>query len=177
MLTDYARRRTGRAPEKAAPIDPWLSSKLYTGKGEDYFALEQPTQAAIFRGKENWLNRFASQGGASPRTIKEEVQALFARWLRMQNFCILMGAGASYYVTKTLNAGLLDRACKLLKGRRSEETLAELFKLTTDATLPAKNIEQFLSQLLGLSTLFDSDALPLNKISPSNYVSKARKRN
>ena len=146
-------------PEK---IDPWLASSLYLGDGETYLKADTPTGSTILRGTENWVSRFSEKH--SGQEVKEEVQALFARWLRMQNFCVLMGAGASYYVTKTLNAGLLDGARKLLKGRRSERTLAAILAFASDSSRPAKNIEQFLSQLLGLSTLFNAAALPLDKI-------------
>ena len=148
--------------EKTDPTGPWLAGSLYVGSGADYLQADTPTGSTILRGTENWVSRFS--GEQSGQAVKEEVQALFARWLRMQNFCVLMGAGASYYVTKTLNAGLLDGARKLLKGRRSEKTLTAILELASDPLRPAKNIEQFLSQLLGLSTLFNSAALPLDKI-------------
>jgi len=146
--------------------DPWVPDGLYIDKGTDYLASEKPAQAIILRGNDNWLSRFAGQLGAETfhRAVREEVQALFARWLRMQNLCVLMGAGASYYVTKTLNAELLDSACRLLAGRRSQQTLSAILKFASDGSKPGKNIEAFLSQLIGLSTLFESASLPLDKI-------------
>ena len=148
--------------EKTDPIEPWVGGSLYLGSGEDYLQTDAPTGSVILRGTENWVARFSGQQAS--QAVKEEVQALFARWLRMQNFCVLMGAGGSYYVTKTLNAGLLDGARRLLKGRRSEKTLTTILALASDPMRPAKSIEQFLSQLLGLCTLFNSSALPLDKI-------------
>ena len=105
-------------------INPWLASSLFVGDGETYLQADTPTGSTILRGTENWVSRFSGQH--SGQAVKEEVQALFARWLRMQNFCVLMGAGASRYVTKTLNADLLDGSRQLLKGRRSEKTLAAI---------------------------------------------------
>jgi hypothetical protein len=129
-------------------------------------ALPAPLPSALLRGRENWLARFESEAGtsASRQVIKEEVQALFARWLRMQNLAVLMGAGASYYVTATLNAGLLDRAARLFDGRRSERTFRDVLQFSSNATRPANNIERFLSQLLALTTLFEAASLPLDRI-------------
>ena len=61
--------------DKGNSIDPWLPSGLYTGNGEEYLGLDNPTGAAILRGKENWVARFSSQ--PSGQAVKEEVQALF----------------------------------------------------------------------------------------------------
>ncbi|MBI5868938.1 MAG: hypothetical protein HZB43_11755, partial [candidate division Zixibacteria bacterium] len=106
----------------AQPIefDPWAPALLHTDKAA-YFPNPSETtpKAVLFRGAENWLTRFAtpSDSNAGGQAVKEEVQALFARWLRMQNLCVLLGAGASQYVTNFLNAGLLDRSADMLKGR------------------------------------------------------------
>jgi hypothetical protein len=81
--------------EQFNPVDPWHPSGLYLGSGQQYLAADNPSGTAICGGKENWLSGFSTS--TSGQTVKEEVQALFARWLGMQHFCVLMGAGASYY--------------------------------------------------------------------------------
>jgi hypothetical protein len=151
--------------EQPVASHPWSLANIFTGGGEDYLRKPDDQKAIILRGRDNWLNRFVSQSNAATadEAIREEVQALFARWLRMQNLCVLMGAGASYYVTKALNANLLDSAAKLLVGRRSEKTLSRVRELASQPEAPGKRIEQFLSQLVGFVTLFDSKELPLDK--------------
>lgn len=150
--------------EQSASSHPWSLTNIFTGGGEEYLRKPDEKKAIILRGPENWLNRFVSQTSSATAddAIREEVQALFARWLRMQNLCVLMGAGASFYVTKALNANLLDSAAKLLVGRRSEKTLSRVRALASKPDAPGKRIEQFLSQLVGFVTLFDSKELPLD---------------
>jgi len=153
------------AEQTERPAPPWSLDTLFAGTGEDY--LRNPDgKAIILRGRDNWLNRFVSQTNKATAddAIREEVQALFARWLRMQNLCVLMGAGASYYVTKALTANLLDSAAKLLAGRRSEKTLSRVKTFASQPSDPANRVEQFLSQLVGFVSLFDSKDLPLDKV-------------
>jgi hypothetical protein len=116
------------AEQTGLKAHPWPLADLFTGDGGEYLRNPEAARAIILRGRDNWLNRFVSHtnAAAAEDAIREEVQALFARWLRMQNLCVLMGAGASYYVTKALNANLLDSAAKLLAGRRSEKTLGRV---------------------------------------------------
>ena len=127
---------------------------------------DDPEKSALFRGTENWLARFSTSGAAgSQQAIREEVQSLFARWLRMQNLCVLMGAGASCYATKTLNSGLLPKASALLKSRPTGATLDTITKnWSSDPDKPAVRFEEFLSQLQGLCNLFGNPSGPLDKI-------------
>src|ERR1035437_9355281 len=140
----------------AVDLNPWVPELLHTDKTGDFPSPgEKPLKAFLLRGAENWLTRFAtpSESGDTGQAVKEEVQALFARWLRMQNLCVLMGAGASLYATNFLNAGLLEQAAGLLKGRKTEATLEAVKEYASDGSKPARRIEQFLSQLQGLCSL------------------------
>jgi len=160
-------------PEK---ITTWKQDRLFLERGEDYLESDSPDtgRSITLRGRDNWLTRFISSSRPSidEQAIREEVQALFARWLRMQNFCVLMGAGASFYVTQMLNAELLVRAAKFLEGRRSKDTLENLknYAQSSGDSLErieeflSKRIEEFLSQLAGLVSLFGAKRLPLDKI-------------
>jgi hypothetical protein len=151
--------------EQNGTVSPWLAASIFTGKGRDYLKEPDRERAIVLRGPDNWLNRFVVTSAATvDDAIREEVQALFARWLRMQNLCVLVGAGASYYVTKALNANLLDSAAKLLVNRRSEKTLKRVKAFASQPSDPANRIEQFLSQLVGFVSLFGSKQLPLDKV-------------
>jgi hypothetical protein len=95
-----------------AGSNPWVPELLHTDKTEYFPTIaESSPKAVLLRGSENWLTRFfsPSESGSHGQAVKEEVQALFARWLRMQNLCVLMGAGASLYATNILNAKLLSK--------------------------------------------------------------------
>jgi hypothetical protein len=126
-------------------LSPWVPELLHTAETE--------------YGAENWLARFSDASGStdSGQAVKEEVQALFARWLRMQNLCVLMGAGASLYATSTLNSQLLAQATSLLKGRQAEKTLAAVGQFASDKANPDRRIELFLTQLQALCSLFDAE--------------------
>ena len=158
-------------PEKPEPLpNPWSSEILYTDKTEYYPSPgEESPRAVLMRGSENWLTRFATPGDSisGGQAVKEEVQALFARWLRMQNLCVLMGAGASLYATNFLNAGLLEHAAALLKGRTTATTLDVVKEYASDDAQPARRIEQFLSQLQGLCSLFNAPDAPLDMLPPA----------
>lgn len=151
---------------QSSKADPWLVANLFTSPGESYFLHAGSGEPIILRGRDNWLGRFVSPTSGMPSgdSIREEVQALFARWLRMQNLCVLVGAGTSYYVTKALNAQLLESAAKLLAGRRSQKTLERIKDFATNRNDIANRIEQFLSQLVGFVSLFESPGLPLDKV-------------
>jgi hypothetical protein len=157
--------------------NPWLPEFLHTDSTE-YFPAppENPPKAILMRGAENWLTRFASPGeSANGRAVKEEVQALFARWLRMQNLCVLMGAGASLYATNILNAELLDHAAGLLKGRASADTLDVITGFASDKSKPRRRIEEFLSQLQALCGLFEASDAPLDKLPVPEMVTNGAK--
>lgn len=121
----------------------------------------------MFRGQENWLSRFASMQDINEQRddVKQEVTALLARWLKMQNVCLLMGAGASYYVTGFLGMGLFDRVKSLLAGRESASTLATLIELASDPDSVGRDFEKFLSQLSAWRALLNSSDWPLDKMS------------
>jgi hypothetical protein len=131
-------------------VNPWAPGLLFYEDGDAYLALSgRPEKSVILRGKENWLSRFSNRPDTESRHVREEILALFARWLRMQNLCVLTGAGTSWYATNTLNAGLLATAKALLLGRRSDETLSAVMTFASDTAMPGKRIELFLSQLTG----------------------------
>jgi hypothetical protein len=115
----------------------------------------------LFRGQENWLSRLK---GERIEAIKQEVRALVARWLKMQNVCILMGAGASHYVGGFGGEGLYDRAKSLLDSRPSNKTLATLLKFCSDPEKIGTNFESFLSQLSLLVRLASKSDWPLDKL-------------
>jgi hypothetical protein len=159
-----------------AKLNPWAPELLHTDR-TDYFPTpgEKAPKAILLQGSENWLGRFSTaiDLGSEGQPVKEEVQALFARWLRMQNLCVLMGAGASLYATKILNAKLLEHSAELLKGRRTIIALETIRAFASDKSGPDRKIEDFLSQLQGLCSLFGVNNGPLDKLPAPPLLSTA----
>ncbi len=125
---------------------------------------EKDTTCLLQRGNENWLSRFSKiEEEKRPDEIKQEVRALFAKWLKMQNVCLLLGAGASFYVTGFLCSGLFYEARKLLANRRSDSTLKKILKHSSKPNDIGKNFEVFLSQLTAWCQLSKNDDWPLDK--------------
>jgi hypothetical protein len=106
----------------------------------------------LLRGQENWLRKVLNdeQPEVTPEIvveIRQEVRALSAQWLKMQNVCALIGAGASKYVTGFVGAGIFDRVKAILDKRPSGEILQKALKFVASPQDLARNFEEFLSQL------------------------------
>lgn len=123
----------------------------------------------VFRGQENWLRRLNS---AEPDTLIQETKALIARWLKMQNVCVLGGAGMSYYVGGFVGSGLLTRIQELLKGTAAGKTLEKALAFASDPSAVSKEFESLLSQLSGL-VAFGSELSPLDKLPVMELFAKA----
>lgn len=118
---------------------------------------------ALFRGAENWLARFANEEPRDlVRNIRQEVRAISARWLKMQNVCVLVGAGASQYVAKFAGAGLFDRAKSIIAERTSAFTLNALLAHASRPGDIGIRFEEFLSQLSAVIRLSDGTDWPLD---------------
>ena len=129
---------------------------------------QEGKECVLLRGKENWLSQFSSCPTESMEaTIRQEVRALFARWLRMENVCLLVGAGASHYVTEFVTSGLYGAATKLLKGRATDATLQLLLKYCSEPDGIGTQFESFLSQLAAWRSLTDASRWPLEKLIPT----------
>ncbi len=85
------------------------------------------------------------------RRIQQEVRALIARWLRMQNVCVLAGAGTSLKCGGPLGTHLADKVSELLAGRSS----AALFKKLRTVCHNHLNFEAFLSHLGAIRRCLD----------------------
>ena len=66
----------------------------------------------LYRGQENWLSKFQDE---ETEEIKQEVRALVARWLKIQNLSVLLGAGSSLYATGFVGEGLFSKVTSLLE--------------------------------------------------------------
>lgn len=132
----------------------------------------------LYRGSENWLARFSKDNdvGHQRESIRQEVRALFAGWLKMQNVCLLLGAGSSLYVTKFIGAGLFDYIRSILAGRKSEKTLNELLQQASDPDNVRYNFERFLSQLTAWEALCESKIWPMDRMQPNIPLKGVRKR-
>jgi NAD-dependent SIR2 family protein deacetylase len=115
---------------------------------------------SVFRGRENWLMRVNSD---DPATLVQEAKALIARWLKMQNVCVLSGAGMSFCAGGSLGSGLFDRTQALLKDTDTETVLQKAIELAEKPSEVAIDFEAFLSQLTALAALGTTQT-PLNKI-------------
>lgn len=157
--------------ERAVRADPFLGLQMFTEVADS----APPTSVdadgrwnpcCLFRGRENWLSRFSRIDDAVEQTqaIRDEVRALVARWLKMQNLSVLMGAGASRYVTGFVGVELFERVKSLLTGRPSAETLRKILERSTAPEKIGSRFEEFLSQLSALSRLGATADWPLDML-------------
>jgi hypothetical protein len=111
----------------------------------------------IYQGRKNYLQHHHEEWNRAKADDKEksvfkrkliqEVRALSARWLRMQNVCILTGAGTSLCAGGLEGNELAPRTKELLNlsgGRPSLQLLNQLLSLCDEKNL---NFEDFLSYL------------------------------
>jgi hypothetical protein len=91
----------------------------------------------------------------------------------MQNCCVLLGAGASYYATGFLGSGLLDAIRPMLAQRRSIATLDQLLELADSDQHVAANFEAFLSQISAWAAVVDARGWPLSAQGISLPISAA----
>jgi hypothetical protein len=164
-----SRRETTKGVE--APHDPWLALELYTESRAELPDTSKDEQGQwypsfFFRGQDNLLMPMESDAGAGELhvRVRQEVQATFGRWLEMQNVCVLMGAGASYYVTELLGINLLEKIEELLVGRQSKQTLESILRYASECSRVEKDFEGFLSQLSALLRLWQKGKAPLDKL-------------
>ena len=120
----------------------------------------------LYRGGENWLARFGKdiKSPEQIKNIRQEVRTISARWLKMQNVCVLFGAGASKYVTGFIGSGLFEHVRELLKGRYSVTILEAILQYTSKQHVIGKRFEEFLSQLSSLARLSENTRWPLDKL-------------
>jgi hypothetical protein len=85
----------------------------------------------------------------------------------MENVCLLVGAGASHYVTNFVTSGLYGAATALLKGRPSEATLESLLKYCSKPDRIGAQFEAFLSQLAAWRSMTEPNKWPLNNLMPT----------
>lgn len=120
----------------------------------------------LYRGSENWLTRLGESRDSKERmeSVRQEVRAFSARWLKMQNVCVLAGAGASQYVGGFVGSGLFARVQELLRRRPSSSTLEDLLSQSSRPEEVGPRFEAFLTQLSFLSRLQANADWPLDKI-------------
>lgn len=92
--------------------------------------------------------------------MMQEVRALFARWLRMQNIVVLTGAGTSVCAGGRLGKDLLSGARELLRGRPTAALLDRLVSCCDEAKL---NFEEFLSYLSAVRRCLRGSVSSFNK--------------
>lgn len=114
-------------------------------------------KCVIYQGRKNYLQHHHEEWDRNKAEVErkdtfkkkmiQEVRALSARWLRMQNVCILTGAGTSICVGGCKGNELATKTKELLslgKGRESAHLLSQLLSLCNEDNL---NFEEFLSYL------------------------------
>jgi len=145
--------------------DKWKSNTYYSentiSPGKD----RPQNQCFLYRGQQNLLTRFRNGTETNPPAddIRQEIRALAARWLKMQNLCVLLGAGSSKYITKFISSGLYERVRRLIEGYDSLSHLNALISLSSNPDKIGYRFEQFLSQLSLFVRLSDSSTWPLDK--------------
>jgi len=115
--------------------------------------------------------------------VFNEVRALFSRWLRMQNFCVLAGAGCSKCKGGPLGQDLFERCKEVLKiskiGTQAKGFYADVLQTLRD--LPGLDqpfdFEEFLSFLSAARRCFAGGQGSFKDgfyIKPSNYPKRKR---
>ncbi len=130
-----------------------------------------PTDCRLLRGNENLFSKVEDLDSTEPdkkesaiKQVKEEVRALSAQWLKMQNVCALMGAGASRYVTGFVGSEMYGRIKKIIEKRESQKHITEIEKYSSDVSNIGKDFETFLSQLVSIDKLIRNGNKPLDKL-------------
>jgi hypothetical protein len=123
----------------------------------------------LLRGQENLLARIWTEEKPEITDevlsdIRQEVRALCAQWLKMQNVNALIGAGASKYVTGFIGRELYEQVVMILADRASRKTLEEILTLAGNPEDVGVRFEEFLSQLTNLVTLLRGESGPLAKV-------------
>lgn len=129
---------------------------------EDSETISRPTEetplgeCVLFQGRKNYLQHHQEEWDrikddtykkdVFKKKVIQEVRALGARWLRMQNVCVLAGAGTSRCAQGSLGSELLARTRDLLTiaTRKSGIMLNNLLQSCDEKKL---NYEEFLSYL------------------------------
>ena len=168
---DQVQAQADSQASSAIPGDPWATHTFFTENQSEIPRIEK-TQAGmfqpsiLFRAGENWLARF--RGEVKPENqipaIRDDVRALAAKWLRMQNLSVLVGAGASFYVTGFAGSQLLERVRRLVAVSPSAAVLDEVLSWTSNPGTLGRRFEELLSQLAGLARLADASSWPLDKL-------------
>jgi len=128
----------------------------------------RPYDVCLLQGERNYLAHHQQAAESIPkkpettpkdyedleRRIQQEIRALIARWLRMQNICVLAGAGTSLKCGGPLGAELPEKVSKLLEGRPSADLFAQLRATCHDHL----NFEAFLSHLGAIRRCLDPSA-------------------
>ncbi|MGB7295403.1 MAG: SIR2 family protein [Candidatus Aminicenantales bacterium] len=156
--------------EGTSGADPWSVLQMCTEAISRFPKVSQDAgrwqPCVLYRGGENWLARFGKGLEVTDqiKNIREEVRALSAKWLRMQNVCVLLGAGASKYATGFVGSGVFDRVRSLLEGRPSAKTLDALLQHSSKPGEVGRRFEQFLSQVSSLVSLSEVRRWPLDNL-------------
>ena len=119
------------------PVDDFDKTKCWLFQGTSNHLLHRKTDWDQPESDDESLRKLRHE-------IIQEVQALFARWLRMQNLVVLAGAGTSVCAGGRLGSGLLPGARTLLSGRPTADLLEQLIACCVQQSL---NFEEFLSYL------------------------------
>src|SRR5688572_2440157 len=91
---------------QAVPAIDWSGKSTWSGTFEELKTADIHDANVLFRARTNWLHRYESilDQGKRAEALRQDVRTLCARWLELENVCILAGAGTSRYA-----GGLLAR--------------------------------------------------------------------
>jgi hypothetical protein len=148
----------------------WKSLDIATAGGDTFPDVESGAHGwqpcFLFRGRENWLGRFArtANRGETREAIRAEARALAAQWLKVENAAVLLGAGASWYATKFVGREMFDRIRASLKGSEEKKTLDHVLKYVGAPDKVGKDFESFLTQLSMLVPLIRGGTAPFDAL-------------
>jgi hypothetical protein len=121
----------------------------------------------FFRGRENLLRKmWKSESGFKEQdreNIRKEIMAICSNWLKMQNVCALLGAGASKCILGFVGKDMYKRIKNILSKRKSTNLLEELEKMSSEPSKIDAQFEEYLSQLTLFKKLMSETTNPLDK--------------
>jgi hypothetical protein len=121
----------------------------------------------FFRNKENFIKRLWKPGAEltdlDRDNIRQEIRAICSNWLKMQNVCALLGAGASKCVLGFVGKDIYPRIKNLLSKRPSIKLLEKLESMSSDPADIHTLFEEYLSQLTLLKRMLFEKTKPLDK--------------
>jgi hypothetical protein len=130
---------------------------------------EEPLgKCVIYQGTKNYLKQYSEEWNrcnSGPEIeqfkskVTQQVRALTARWLRMQNLCVLAGAGTAVCVGGLKGNELFEMTKGILSLKADQASTKLLLQLLTLCDTKSVNFEDFLSYLCAAKRVAEPSTL------------------